>query len=51
MSNNQRKGSTAPMWWGILLVLAFTAVAVMDYNRTQGPARDSAFAQTPDAQR
>jgi hypothetical protein len=51
MSDRQRKGSTAPMWWGILLVLALTAAAAMDYNRMQGPAQDSAFAQTPRAQR
>jgi hypothetical protein len=51
MSDSRRKGSTAPMWWGILLALAITAAAMMDYNRIQGPARDSLFAQTPGAQR
>jgi hypothetical protein len=49
MSDRQRKGSTAPMWWGIFLVLAFTLAAVMDYNWIQEPARASAFAQTGDA--
>ena len=45
MSDKQRKCSTAPMWWGIVLALAFTAAAVMDYNWSQGPARASVFAQ------
>ena len=48
MSDKQRKCSTAPMWWGIVLALAFTAAAVMDYNWSQGPARASVFAQPGD---
>jgi hypothetical protein len=46
MSDSQRKGSAAPMWWGILLALAVTAVAVMDYNGTNEPPRDPLFAHT-----
>jgi hypothetical protein len=46
MPDRQCKGSTGPMWWGILLALAFTAALVVDYNRTQEPARDSPSART-----
>ena len=49
MSDRQRKCSTAPMWWGIVLGLAFTVAAVMDYNWSQGPARASVFAQPGEA--
>lgn len=45
MSDTRRKGgSTAPMWWGIFLALAFTVAAVVDYNWIQQPA--TVFAQT-----
>jgi hypothetical protein len=46
MSDTQRKGSAAPMWWGILIALAVTAAAVMDYSRTNEPLRDSILAHT-----
>ena len=49
MADRQPKGSRAPMWWGIVLTLAFTGAALMDYNRIQQPARASAFAQPADA--
>jgi hypothetical protein len=44
MSDIERKGSTAPMWWGIFLVLAFTAAAAIDYNWSD-PAQGSVLAQ------
>jgi hypothetical protein len=46
MSNRQRKGSAAPMWWGIFFAIAVTAAAVIDYNRVQDPVRDSLVAHT-----
>jgi hypothetical protein len=49
MSDRQRKGSTAPMWCGIFLALAFTVAATMDYNSSQESARASVFVQTDDA--
>jgi hypothetical protein len=49
MADRQPKGSSAPMWWGIVFVLACTAAALTDYNRIQEPARASVFAQPGDA--
>ncbi|HET7681736.1 MAG TPA: hypothetical protein VFK79_16565 [Xanthobacteraceae bacterium] len=49
MSDRQGKGSSAPMWWGIFLALAFTLAAAMDYNSIQESARASVFAHTGDA--
>ncbi len=49
MSDKQRKGSTAPMWWGIFLALAFTVAATMDYNSSQDSPRASVLAQPGEA--
>jgi hypothetical protein len=45
MSDTERKGSRAPMWWGIFLVLAFTVAATIDYNRSD-PVNASVMART-----
>ena len=49
MSQRQGKGSSAPMWWGIVLALAFTVAAAVDYNWVQDPAKASVLAQPRDA--
>jgi hypothetical protein len=45
MFGSERKGSTAPMWWGILLVLAFTVSAMINHNWSDD-AQASVSAQT-----
>jgi hypothetical protein len=45
MFGSERKGSTAPMWWGILLVLAFTVAATINHNWSDD-AQASVSAQT-----
>ena len=46
MSHSQRKGSTGPMWWGILFVTAFTAAALINYDSKRDESRLSLFAET-----
>ncbi len=42
MSNYQQRGSAAPMWWGITLVLAFTVAATLRFHLIDGPAKAAA---------
>ena len=45
MYDTRRKGSGAPMWWGIFVVLAFTAAAAINYNLSE-PAQATVVAES-----
>ncbi len=42
MSDYQQRGSTAPMWWAVSLVLAFTVAATLRFHLIDGPAQAAA---------
>jgi hypothetical protein len=39
------------MWWGIFVVLAFTAAATINYHFFEGQAQASVMAQGPEGAR
>jgi hypothetical protein len=46
MPDSQVKGSTAPMWWGILFVIAVATAALINYDSEREDSRLSLFAET-----